>query len=178
MDAFHSPKFPPLATLGVGLHMNEHLVRNPPLYRFETREVVDVKAAFIRVMPGYNMDFIYKVLNSKDSNLQAIVLELVHSNPIQYISPDFMVLLRRLVDANLTVILSSQCPVGRLSVESFDKEMYIRDHGVIFGCDMTAEAIATKLAYAYGRKLVSMPHLYLHPHHLIHILHLYLICYA
>ncbi len=154
MDAFHSPKFPPLATLGVGLHINEHLVHAPPLYRFETREVVDVKAAFVRVMPGYNIDWIGKMLNANaHKNLQAVVLELVHSNPIQYISPDFTMLLRRLVDANLTVILSSQCPVGRLSAEYSDREMKLREQGVIFGGDMTAEAIATKLAYAYGRKL-------------------------
>jgi L-asparaginase len=152
MDAFHSPKFPPLATLGVGLQINEHLACNPPKEKFEIRNAVEVKSAFIRILPGYNVKFLEKTVE-RSAGLQAVILEMPNSNPMQYIQPELRSVLKKMVDANLCVILGSQCPMGRLTASTSDESKDLRDLGVAFSGDMTMEAIATKLAYTYGRDL-------------------------
>lgn len=150
MDAFHSPKFPPLAILGVGLSINEHLAHAPPRERFEIRKAIEIKSAFLRIIPGYNLNYLLHTVE-KSQDLQAVVLELPHSNPILKIQDNFVDLLRRMIDANLCVIIGSQCPVGRLT--SSEETCILRDMGVVFARDMTMEAVSTKLAYAYGRGL-------------------------
>ncbi|KAF4673842.1 hypothetical protein FOL46_006395 [Perkinsus olseni] len=51
--AFDSPNYPPLATLGVDIHFNEHLLLPPPKGRFHTHTQMESAILVVRLVPGF-----------------------------------------------------------------------------------------------------------------------------
>lgn len=148
--AFDSGNLPPLATVGVGIQVNAHLIRPPgegPLIRRRPHRVPEVVA--MRLYPGITPHMLDRVLAPPT---EAVVLETYGSGTFPRGEQDLMGVIARATapDRNVLVVNTSQCHSGRVEQERYFTGHGLSEVGVISGRDMTPEATLTKLYVLLG----------------------------
>ena len=75
LDAFVSPNFAPLATLGSDIHMNREFFLLPPRNSFHVHKTLESNVVVLKLVPGFDDESIEALVKHSNS-LKAIVLEL------------------------------------------------------------------------------------------------------
>lgn len=150
LDAFDSPNFPPLATLGTSIHENSDLSLRQPRGALRVHKQLDANVLVIKLVPGFSDESVHALVNHS-KNLHAIVLELygTGNGPSKKVG-----LLEAISNARakgIVVVAVSQCLRGGVSLTTYSMGKDFKDAGVVSGGDMTTEACTTKLAYLFGR---------------------------
>lgn len=150
-DAFDSPNFPALGTLGIEIKINWDLVRPfaKKAKRVAVKPMRESRVAVLRLFPGISADIVHNVLQPP---IKGLVLETYGIGN----GPEDAGLLRAIkagTDRGLVIVNCTQCFKGSVNMDDYATGAALARAGVISGFDMTVEAALAKMAYLFSRNL-------------------------
>jgi len=149
LDAFDSPRFPPLADIGIGIIVNRQAVRaTEGVPRLTAGELGNV--ASVRLFPGFSASI---VANICQPPLQGLVIEAYGAGNGPSDDRDFLAAIEAATAAGVVVVIVTQCVRGSVQPGAYATGSALIRAGAVPGFDMTCEAALTKLAVLLGQGL-------------------------
>jgi L-asparaginase len=149
LDAFDSPNFPPLATLGSNIVENKHLFLPKPTEPLKVHKSLDAHVVVLKLVPGFDDECVHALVEYSKT-LKAIVLELYGTGNGPSNKQSLLDAIKAARAKGIVVVAVSQCMKGGVSLETYSMGREFQNAGIIAGGDMTTEACTTKLAYLIG----------------------------
>ena len=108
--AFDSPNLDPLATIGITIDENEHLVLPPPKGALRVHPRMDTRLLTVRLVPGFDDMMIRQMIeaNVESHNLKALVLQLYGTGNAPSVKESFIQLLSDASESGVLVVASTQ----------------------------------------------------------------------
>lgn len=158
LHAFDSPNLDPLATTGIAIKENDHLILPPArgILRVHTR--MDTRLLALRLVPGFDDKILTHIVEAgaESGALRALVLQLYGTGNAPAVKEDFIDCLKRATDLGILVVASTQCHKGSVMMGHYATGQALERAGVVSSNDMTLEAISCKIAYLMGRGDLSI----------------------
>lgn len=149
LDAFDSPRHPPLAELGIGIEVNRALVREPAASpRLIEGPLGNVAA--VRLFPGFSASILANVCQPP---LQGLVIEAYGAGNGPSRDEAFLAAIAKATAAGIVVVVVTQCLRGSVQPGAYATGSAMLAAGAVPGYDMTTEAALTKLAVLLGQGL-------------------------
>ena len=146
-NAFDSPNFPPLGTVGTDINIFSHNVRVPEIPQdLQLRKIERQSVATFRLFPGVSYRVIENVLRQP---LLALVLESYGVGNGPALDSDLLRVIREATDAGIVIVSCTQCQHGKVSQNDYTVGTAFQQAGVTSGCDMSVEAALAKLQYLF-----------------------------
>ena len=146
LDAFDSPRFPPLADIGIGIVVNHQAVRagegDPRLTAGELGNV-----ASVRLFPGFSASILANICQPP---LQGLVIEAYGAGNGPSEDREFLAAIESASAAGVVVVIVTQCVRGSVQPGAYATGSALIRAGAVPGFDMTCEAALTKLAVLLG----------------------------
>ena len=151
-EAFTSPNFPPLGSVGVEIEVNRRLLRSPgDVLKVQTLGNVQVIA--LRLFPGITAEILQNVLLEP---VQGLVLETYGAGNAPSNDTALLEVLHAATARGVVVVNCTQCLHGSVDMSDYATGSALRDAGVVGGFDMTPEAALTKLVYLLSKNLTPV----------------------
>lgn len=147
-NAFDSPNFPHLATIGISIDVNHELLLKPASTPFHLQTIRPHFIANFRIFPGFATDVLEYILQQP---LQGLVLETYGAGNAQNNDPRFLELLKKACDRDIIIINCTQCQHGRVEMNQYATGFTLKQAGLLSGQDMTPEAAHCKLLYLLSK---------------------------
>ncbi len=149
LDAFDSPRFPPLAEIGIDIVVNHALVRSseghPGLVVGELGRV-----AAMRLFPGFSASILANLCRPP---LRGLVIEAYGAGNGPSEDREFLAAIEAATAQGIVVVVVTQCVRGSVQPGSYATGTALLRAGAVPGFDMTSEAALTKLAVLLGQGL-------------------------
>ena len=148
-DAFDSPNYGNLATIGTHIIFNENSLfrsKKPLVFSKEMTEGVGV----LKLYPGILPSSIEYALARP--NMKVCIIESFGAGNVPR-NEDFLNVFRKAIGHGVAIINISQCKRGRVDERLYKTGQAFAEAGAIFGYDMTFEAAITKSMYLLAQGL-------------------------
>ncbi len=151
-DAFDSPNFPALGTIGIDFQLDHKLFLPKPHHPFSPQYLSPQAIANFRLFPGFSLETLKTLL---ESPIKALILETYGTGNAPNQNPEFLQLLRQAIERGVIVVNATQCVEGYVESHFYATGRALDEIGVLHAMDMTPEALHMKLLYALsvGRDL-------------------------
>ncbi|KAL8273554.1 hypothetical protein Esti_002620 [Eimeria stiedai] len=149
IDAFSSPNFPAIGSIGVDVVIHDRLRASPPIAPFRVFTDLQCGVCVVKLTPGMPPEMLEAIISTSVRPL-AVVLELYGAGTAPS-NARFLNTIRGAVEAGIAVVASTQCQRGATNLLIYENGVWISSLGVICARDMTLEAITAKLYYLMGK---------------------------
>ena len=153
-DAFDSPNYPPLATVGTSIEIFEDRIRSrqseSDKKTLEVKPMQSAEIASFRLFPGMSVDMLRHVLKRP---LKGLVLETYGDGNGPTNDSKFVDALHEATDNGMVVLGCTQCIHGGMTQTSYATGTALTKAGVIPGRDMTVEASLIKMMFLFSQEL-------------------------
>ncbi|MFD1504316.1 type I asparaginase [Georgenia yuyongxinii] len=149
LDAFDSPRFPPVAEIGIDITVNRGLIRptegQPRLIEGPLGTV-----AAVRLFPGFSASILANLCRPP---LQGLILEAYGAGNGPSDDQGFLAAIDAATSQGIVVVVVTQCLHGSVQPGAYAAGSALLRAGAVPGFDMTSEAALTKLAVLLGQGL-------------------------
>jgi len=154
LQAFDSPNFPALATVGVAVNDNfgedsPKKAEQPEKKMCSAMTSMETRIVVIRVIPGFDDGALAACFSS--ASLRAVVLETYGTGTAPSRRKHLVDALALARNNGVLVVATTQCRRGGVVMSHYAVGQALLDVGVLSAGDMTTEAAATKLAFLFGK---------------------------
>ncbi len=152
-DAFDSPDYPPLATVGTSIEtFDEHIrpATNDKDSGLTVRPINPAEVAAFRIFPGLSIDILKHFLRRP---LKGIILETYGDGNGPTDDPQFLEAVTAANADGMVILGCTQCLHGGMTQENYATGTALTNAGVIPGRDMTIEASLTKMLFLFSQDL-------------------------
>jgi len=158
MHAFDSPNLAPLATVGISIKENEHLILPQARGALRVHTKMDTRLLALRLVPGFDDTILRYMIKAgaESGSLRALVLQLYGTGNAPMVKDDLIECLKEARELGILVIASTQCHRGSVMMGHYATGQALERVGVVSSNDMTLEAISCKVAYLLGRGDLSI----------------------
>jgi L-asparaginase len=151
LDAFDSPRFPPLAQVGIDIVVNAHVAPVPAAEAgLRAGRVGHVVAA--RLFPGFTGAVVENLCRPP---VQGLVIEAYGAGNGPSEDREFLRAIEAATARGVVVVVVTQCVRGSVQPGAYAAGSALMRAGAVPGFDMTSEAALTKLAVLLGQDLAS-----------------------
>ncbi len=151
-DAFRSPNYPPLATVGLGITYNCDALRHRPEVtgKLKVHYNMDSNIVVLGLFPGISEMVVKHILDLP--NIRGIVLRTfgAGNGPC---NAWFLDAIRKTVERGVIIVNVTQCSNGSVLPSRYETGQKLASSGLIPGHDMTTEAAIAKMMYLLGSDL-------------------------
>jgi L-asparaginase len=147
LDAFDSPRFPPLAEMGIDIVVRRELLRPPDQSARLTAGRLGHVAA-MRLFPGFSASIL---ANLCQPPLQGLVIEAYGAGNGPSNDRDFLAAIETATSQGIVVVVVTQCVRGSVQPGAYATGSALMNAGAAPGYDMTPEAALAKLAVLLGQ---------------------------
>jgi L-asparaginase len=154
-DAFDSPNYSPLATVGTSIEIFDNRIR-PGGNASQTPDGLEIKSiepaeiAAFRIFPGLSVEILRHFLRRP---LKGIILETYGDGNGPTQDRQFLDAITEANDNGMVVLGCTQCIHGGMTQENYATGTALTQAGVIPGRDMTIEASLTKMLFLFSQNL-------------------------
>lgn len=142
-EAFDTPNLPPLAELGLHVHVHPHAGR------FERRVPHGIGHAFEAALAVYapfpGMPWVLPA-----AGIRGVLLQAYGAGNLPMGRPDLRALFRHCREGNIPIVITSQCPWGGVDLETYELGSMAAEEGAIAGGLHTRWAALAKLGLVLG----------------------------
>lgn len=151
-DAFDSPNFPPLGSVGVDIDLNWGTIRQlpPPGTPLTVHPFRENAVSALRLVPGLSADIVRNILQPP---LRGLIMEAygVGNGPDN--DEAFIAVLEEASRRGVIIVDCTQCFSGSVDLSDYATGSSLAAAGVISGFDMTVEAALAKLLFLLSQEL-------------------------
>ena len=147
-NAFDSPNFPHLATIGIVIELNNNILLPTTKEPFHFQPINAHFIANFRLFPGFSTEVLAYILRQP---LRGLVLETYGAGNAPNNDPRFLALLKDACERGVVIINCSQCQHGRVAMNQYATGYTLKQAGLVSGHDMTPEAAHCKLLYLLSK---------------------------
>lgn len=150
-EAFDSPNFPALGSVGVDIKINSGLMRKKSEAQKEKLEVMPIGepiVAALRLFPGISARVLENILRPP---LKGLVLEAYGTGNGPDRDAQVMEVIRAATSRGVVIVDCTQCLTGTVNLSLYKAGSVLSEAGVISGFDMTSEAALAKMYYLFSR---------------------------
>ncbi|MFY7698328.1 MAG: asparaginase [Legionella sp.] len=149
-DAFDSPNFPHLATIGIDINVHRQLLLPSSDNIFKLQTITPQFIANFRLFPGFSTDVLAFIVQQP---LRGLILETYGAGNAQNNVPRFLELLSQACNRGVIIVNCSQCQHGKVEMNQYATGYTLKQAGLISGHDMTPEAAHCKLLYLLSKNI-------------------------
>lgn len=138
-DAFQSPNYPILGKSGVFLNIKEDFLFRPNDNEpFSVDYHLNTDIHLCRIFPAMTLDYLLEIPHFK-----VLILQVFGSGTI-FGNEKTLQILKKLREKGTEIIVTSQCPSGKVSIGKYENSNIFGQIGAISGKDITIESALTK----------------------------------
>lgn len=149
-NAFDSPNYPHLASIGIDIELQQHLLLKKPKSPFHLQEIMPHFIANFRLFPGFAYDVLAFIL---DQPIKGLILETYGAGNAQNNDSRFLEVLHKACEKGIIIVNCTQCQQGRVEMSQYATGHTLKQAGLISGHDMTPEAAHCKLLYLLSKNV-------------------------
>ena len=149
-EAFKSPNYPPLATSGVHLTIEDDKLFPANRKKLIVHRNLKTDLLVIHLYPGIDEKLLTSTFENTDYS-GVILLTFGSGNSTTV--PWFTRLLKKIIQRNIPVVNITQCTWGSVQMGNYETSTTLKNIGVISGKDLTIEAAITKMMYLNSQNL-------------------------